>query len=129
MKKLILILLSFYVFGNEVLAQIPEIVDANTFCSNPKRFNGKTITVKNVILKNLNANINSTFNSSPTLCNAPKGSKSLNIEFPDPKYTGCFVINQQLISNLNNNRDLRVTITFKVDVSNFNIISTIFTQP
>jgi len=107
---------------NSANAQLPltELVDANTYCNSPNSYNGKTITIKNVIIK---CNINST-PTNPN-CKLPQGYKFLTIEFPNPRYSGCFVILNSKSNSINSNRDLiRASITFKVD-SNINIINNV----
>ena len=51
MKKLLFILISAFFIMNTTNAQAAELVDANTYCNSPSKYNGKTITVKNVIIK------------------------------------------------------------------------------
>ncbi len=112
-----------------------EVVDANAYCNNPKKYNGRTIIVKNVILKSSNTNMPPNQVMTPGVpkpmntCNPPRGFKYLNIEFPNPTYDGCFVIAQNLTGNINTGRDLRVTITFKSDANLYNTISNIQIQP
>jgi len=120
MKKLLFILISAFFIMNSASAQSIELVDANAYCNNPTKYNGKTITVKNVIIKNNNnikpANLN---------CKPPQGYRFLTIEFPNPTYLGCFVISQSLSNNIVSGRDTRVTITFKSDLNNVNTITQI----
>jgi len=104
---------------NSANAQSVELVDANTYCNNPNKFNGKTITIKNVIIK-------SNSNSHPNInCRPPQGYKFLPIEFPNPNYVGCFVISQSLSSSIISGRDLRVTVTFKADSNAINTVTQI----
>jgi len=120
MKKLLFILISAFFILNSANAQSIELIDANTYCNNPTRYNGKTITVKNVIIKSNNniapANIN---------CKPPQGYRFVTIEFPNPTYLGCFVISQSLSNSIISGRDRRVTITFKSDLNNVNTITQI----
>jgi len=121
MKKLLFILISAFFITNSANAQLPIIVvDANTYCNSPNSYNGKTITIKNVIIK---FNINST-PANPN-CKLPQGYKFLTIEFPNPRYSGCFVISQSLSNSIISGRDTRVTITFKSDLNNVNTITQI----
>jgi hypothetical protein len=120
MKKLLFILISAFIIMNSVNAQSIELVDANTYCNNPTKYHGKTITVKNVIIKSKSnttpANIN---------CKPPQGYKFVTIEFPNPTYLGCFVISQSLANSIISGRDTRITITFKSDINNVNTITQI----
>ena len=119
MKKLLFILISAFFIMNTTNAQAAELVDANTYCNSPSKYNGKTITVKNVIIKS-KSNTPTTAN-----CKPPQGYKFLPIEFPNPTYLGCFIISQSLSNNITSGRDLRVTITFKSDPNNINTITQI----
>jgi len=135
MKKVIIFLVSVFFLTQYSSAQMIEVVDANAYCNNPKKYNGRMITVKNVIVKSSN----NTFMTSPSLpsgapkptgtCTPPKGFKYLNIEFPNPTYDGCFVIAQNLTGNFITGRDQRVTITFKADSNLYNTISNLVVQP
>ena len=120
MKKLLFILISAFFIMNSANAQSIELVDANTYCNNPSKYNGKTITVKNVIIKS-----NNTIKLTNVNCKPPQGYKFLTIEFPNPTYLGCFVISQSLSNNIIPGRDTRVTITFKSDSNNLNTITQI----
>lgn len=118
MKKLLFILISTFFIMNFVNAQSPELVDANRYCNNPNSYNGRIITIKNVIIKR---NINST--PANANCKLPQGYTFLTIEFPNPTYIGCFVISNSKSNSINSNRNLiRATITFRAD-SNINTIN------
>lgn len=119
MKKLLFILIGAFFILNNANAQSAELVDANTYCNNPSKYNGKTITVKNVIIKSKS---NTPINAN---CKPPVGYKFLPIEFPNPTYLGCFIISQSLSNSLISGRDTRVTITFKSDSNNVNTITQI----
>ncbi len=116
-------------------AQMTEVVDANAYCNNPKKYNGRTITIKNVILKSSNNNSTPSavspigVNKTNTPCTPPKGYKYLNIEFPNPTFDGCFVLPQNMTSTIVSGRDIRVTITFKADSNLHNTISNLQVQP
>ncbi len=135
MKKVILFLISIFFLSQYSSAQMVEVVDANAYCNNPKKYNGRTITIKNVILKSSNTNMPPNQVMTPgapktvNTCNPPRGFKYLNIEFPNPTYDGCFVISQNLTGTITTGRDLRVTITFKSDANLYNTISNIQVQP
>lgn len=120
MRKLLFILISALFILNSANAQSVELVDANTYCNNPTKFNGKTITIKNVIVKS-----NNNMKPANANCKPPQGYKFLTIEFPNPTYSGCFVISQSLSTNIISGRDTRVTITFKSDLNNVNTITQI----
>ena len=119
MKKLLFILISAFFLMNTASAQSAELVDANTYCNNPSRYNGKTITIKNVIIKS-NSNA-----QTIAKCRPPQGYKFLPIEFPNPNYVGCFVISQSLSTSIISGRDLRVTVTFKADSNTINTVTQI----
>jgi hypothetical protein len=135
MKKLLFLVFSIFFYINITSAQMTEVVDANAYCNNPKKYNGRTITIKNVILKS--SSNNSTPNAvtpvgaakANTPCTPPKGYKYLNIEFPNPTFDGCFVMPMNMTPTLFSGRDLRVTITFKADSNLHNTISNLQVQP
>lgn len=135
MKKVIIFLISVFFLTQNSSAQMIEVVDANAYCNNPKKYNGRMITVKNVILKSTTANATPSPVMTPgapkpsNTCTPPRGFKYLNIEFPNPTYDGCFVIAQNLTGNLISGRDQRVTITFKSDANLYNTISNLQLQP
>jgi len=135
MKKLLFLIVGIFFYINFSAAQMTEIVDANTYCNNPKKYNGRTITIKNVILKSSN-NITPPTSMAPvgmakpnSPCTPPKGYKYLNIEFPNPTYDGCFVMPLNMTASIVSGRDIRVTITFKADSNLYNTISNLQIQP
>jgi hypothetical protein len=135
MKKILFLIIGFFLYINSSFAQMAEVVDANTYCNNPKKYNGRTITIKNVILKSSNNNTPPAAMAPAGMakpnnqCTPPKGYKYLNIEFPNPTYDGCFVMPQNMTNNNISGRDLRVTITFKADSNLYNTISNVLVQP
>ncbi len=135
MKKLLFLIVGIFFYMNYSSAQMAEVVDANAYCNNPKKYNGRTITIKNVILKSSNQNTPPTamspagMNKPNNPCTPPKGYKYLNIEFPNPTYDGCFVMPMNMTTTLVSGRDLRVTITFKADSNLYNTIANFQVQP
>ena len=138
MKKLFLFLLSVIAFSQYATAQ--NVVDANDFYENPTKYNGRTIILKDILVRKggvKNANIssgspisqgsgnapNSAGNS--TRCIAPRNYEMLDIIFPNGKSKGCFIILNKVANPIPSDKNVTATISFKADSRTMNKISMI----
>ena len=140
MKKITLFLLSVVALASASKAQTP--VNALDFTNNPDKYKGMTISISGLELNtSIKAPVSANVASGVTVskgkgktvantvrCNAPKGYKVVNVNFPnDANFKKCFIMKNNLYSTLPINQSaIKATINFKVE-PNFGYTITLFT--
>ena len=138
MKKIFLFLFSIIAISQYATAQ--NVVDANDFYDNPTKYNGRTIILKDIIVRKggvksadigsgvqVNPGAGSAPSSSTTAvrCTAPRNYEIFDVVFPNGKSKGCFIILNKVANPVPSGKDVTATITFKADSRTMNKISMI----
>lgn len=141
MKKITLLFLS--IFALIKMSNAQTAIDPMEFFNNPSKFNGRIVTMKDIIVhRGYKAGNDITpastqitpgsgtstppnSNTTAIRCNAPRGYEMLEIVFPNGQTKGCFIILTKIANPVPSNKDVTATITFKADNRAMNKISMI----
>jgi hypothetical protein len=130
MKKITLFLFSVVALATASKAQTP--VNATDFTTNPDQYKGMTISISGLEFNTEIKKPTSTVAGggvavtpgkgvkapiAAARCNAPKGYKVVDVNFPtDPTFKKCFIMKNSIYSSLPLNQSaVPATITFKGD--------------